>query len=40
MLILCLSSVSSSLKFAISRCDQGDEVQLAGGAVGHRLSAV
>ena len=33
MLILCLNSGSSSLKFAVFRCDQGDEVELARGAV-------
>lgn len=33
MLILCLNSGSSSLKFAVYRCDHGDEVELARGAV-------
>jgi len=33
MLILCLNSGSSSLKFAVFRCDHGDEVELARGAV-------
>jgi len=33
MLILCLNSGSSSLKFAVFRCDQGDNVELARGAV-------
>ena len=33
MLILCLNSGSSSLKFAVFRCDQSDEIELARGAV-------
>ena len=33
MHILCLNSGSSSLKFAVYRCDQGDDVELARGAV-------
>ncbi len=33
MHILCLNSGSSSLKFAIYRCDNGDEVELVRGAV-------
>ena len=33
MHILCLNSGSSSLKFAVYRCDQGDEVEVARGAV-------
>ncbi len=33
MLILCLNSGSSSLKFAVFRCDHGDEVELARAAV-------
>ena len=33
MLILCLNSGSSSLKFAVFRCDPGEEVELARGAV-------
>ena len=33
MHILCLNSGSSSLKFAVFRCDQGDEVEVARGAV-------
>ena len=33
MHILCLNSGSSSLKFAVFRCDDGDEVEVARGAV-------
>ena len=33
MHILCLNSGSSSLKFAVYRCDNGDEVEVARGAV-------
>jgi len=33
MLVLCLNSGSSSLKFAVYRCGNGDDVELARGAV-------
>lgn len=33
MHILCLNSGSSSLKFAVYRCDNGDDVELARGAI-------
>ena len=33
MHILCLNSGSSSLKFAVYRCDNGDDIEVARGAV-------